>query len=870
MKRIVLLLAACLAFASSVSAQTLSADRFRINTVPCVTTSGADAASGGNNCDTYVKSDGTLWVKTGGAWVQVATTASGAALTKVDDTNVTLALGGAPATALVNAASLTLGWTGTLGLTRGGSAKSLAASNGGIVWTDADSMEVLAATATAGQMLRSGAGATPAWSTATWPATVTQGDLLTATGANAVGVTADVAVGQVLASGGVGAVPAYTASPSLTSIGGAANLELNPIGDLITDPAGNDVLPEVNYDINIGALSKKYLTLHAAELWVETLVAQDTIATIGGRVLVAPTTVLTVDLGDGAGDTTITVKHNEMASGDRVYMESNGKVEFMSIDSGAGGGAGAYTYTVSRDLDGSGRNVWYAGDAVLNTGTTGDGFIDLYSVDGVLSGAGPTIVGNVRTGATYNNLAPRWAIGNLNGLYGYATTIYGSAFGDSAETWMAMDSTNGFRVMHGAAVKTQIDASGNATFTGTVNATAGYFGDSSNRVAIEAAGINVGNTGSIRGGQTAYATGAGFWLGYSGAAYKFSIGNGTTTAVNWDGADLLLYGDLQLGTVNSCVMAGDTFQTARHDILCATYEALEGSATSVGSGGDYIFLPKPTTIGGTTHTHLALNVVGDAHATASLGVGTYGTGTYYTEFNDDGDILIDYNGGTVKLAFDGANGWFTAPGLGVNYNTSIFTGESPYRFVIYESSSGYLPIYLDSEYDNALASVNIRMRTAGTPVNAVTITGNGLTTLRSAADGTLTVNEGEDDAASKTMIAFYRVSDLQGTITTQNAVTAYNTSSDARLKENPVQTRYGREHLAALRVVDFTFIGDTDKNLVTGLMAQDVFKVYPLAVTKPATDDGTWMIDYGKFTPLLIRGWQDHEARIAALEARIK
>jgi hypothetical protein len=45
---------------------------------------------------------------------------TGAALTKTDDTNVTLTLGGSPSTALVNAASLTLGWTGTLSGTRGG------------------------------------------------------------------------------------------------------------------------------------------------------------------------------------------------------------------------------------------------------------------------------------------------------------------------------------------------------------------------------------------------------------------------------------------------------------------------------------------------------------------------------------------------------------------------------------------------------------------------------------------------------------------------------------------------------------------------------------------------------------------------------
>jgi hypothetical protein len=48
----------------------------------------------------------------------------GAALTKTDDTNVTLTLGGAASTALLGASSLTLGWTGTLSATRGGTGAS--------------------------------------------------------------------------------------------------------------------------------------------------------------------------------------------------------------------------------------------------------------------------------------------------------------------------------------------------------------------------------------------------------------------------------------------------------------------------------------------------------------------------------------------------------------------------------------------------------------------------------------------------------------------------------------------------------------------------------------------------------------------------
>ena len=39
---------------------------------------------------------------------------TGAALTEANDTNITLTLGGAASTALLNAASITAGWTGTL------------------------------------------------------------------------------------------------------------------------------------------------------------------------------------------------------------------------------------------------------------------------------------------------------------------------------------------------------------------------------------------------------------------------------------------------------------------------------------------------------------------------------------------------------------------------------------------------------------------------------------------------------------------------------------------------------------------------------------------------------------------------------------
>lgn len=155
-----------------------------LNFASAFTTSGAFAVT-----QTYTGITNVTF-PTSGTLATTAQIPTGAALTKTDDTNVTLTLGGSPTTALVNAASLTLGWTGELGLTRGGTAASLTASNGGIVYSTASAFAILAGTATAGQILRSGSSTTPSWSTATYPATAgTSGNLLISNGTNYISST---------------------------------------------------------------------------------------------------------------------------------------------------------------------------------------------------------------------------------------------------------------------------------------------------------------------------------------------------------------------------------------------------------------------------------------------------------------------------------------------------------------------------------------------------------------------------------------------------------------------------------------------------------------------------------------------------------
>ena len=71
---------------------------------------------------------------------------------------------------------------------------------------------------------------------------------------------------------------------------------------------------------------------------------------------------------------------------------------------------------------------------------------------------------------------------------------------------------------------------------------------------VTAGGITLSGGGSIKGGQTEYddADAAGFFLGYSGATYKFSIGNSDNSKkLTFDGSDLTVTGAIKGGSIQS-------------------------------------------------------------------------------------------------------------------------------------------------------------------------------------------------------------------------------------------------------------------------------------------------------------------------------
>ena len=111
-----------------------------------------------------------------------------------------------------------------------------------------------------------------------------------------------------------------------------------------------------------------------------------------------------------------------------------------------------------------------------------------------------------------------------------------------------------------------------------------------------------------------------------------------------------------------------------------------------------------------------------------------------------------------------------------------------------------------------------------------------------------------------------------GTITVSGSATAYNTSSDYRLKENVDYDWDATTRLKQLKPARFNFIADDTNTLVDGFLAHEAQAVIPEAVTgtKDAVDDdGAAVmqgIDQSKLVPLLVKTILELEARITALE----
>lgn len=144
-------------------------------------------------------------------------------------------------------------------------------------------------------------------------------------------------------------------------------------------------------------------------------------------------------------------------------------------------------------------------------------------------------------------------------------------------------------------------------------------------------------------------------------------------------------------------------------------------------------------------------------------------------------------------------------------------------------------------------------------------------TTNSTSSNGIIIQAGSNSSAGAEMIQFKRNDGTDiGNISQNSATTvAYNTTSDRRLKDNIVNTHFGINDLMKIQVRDYVYKADPAHTPTTGFIAQELYGIFPNAVTKPANEEEMWSVDYGKVTPLLVKAIQDQQATIEAQQKQI-
>jgi len=183
-------------------------------------------------------------------------------------------------------------------------------------------------------------------------------------------------------------------------------------------------------------------------------------------------------------------------------------------------------------------------------------------------------------------------------------------------------------------------------------------------------------------------------------------------------------------------------------------------------------------------------------------------------------------------------------------------------------------------------------------VSSLPANGSGGAAFRADSNGRKNLYLSTSSANNQGLVVFDNSNGTVGSITTNGSATAYNTSSDYRLKENVTDVTDGITRLKKLSPKRFNFIADADTT-VDGFIAHEAATVIPEAVSgekdammdeeyevKAAVtdDDGNVVeeavmgtrsvpdmqgIDQAKLVPLLTAALQEAIAKIETLETKV-
>ena len=157
-----------------------------------------------------------------------------------------------------------------------------------------------------------------------------------------------------------------------------------------------------------------------------------------------------------------------------------------------------------------------------------------------------------------------------------------------------------------------------------------------------------------------------------------------------------------------------------------------------------------------------------------------------------------------------------------------------------------------------------------TPSSALEMSGS----LDNTSSKLLRLTRSNQGSSPAKAVGFYSGGSERGSITVSNFATAYNTSSDYRLKENVVPIEDGINRLMSLKPCRFNFI--SEEQVVDGFLAHEAQNIVPEAISgekDQIDEDGNEVyqgIDQAKLVPLLTAALQEAIKRIEILEQKNK
>jgi len=303
----------------------------------------------------------------------------------------------------------------------------------------------------------------------------------------------------------------------------------------------------------------------------------------------------------------------------------------------------------------------------------------------------------------------------------------------------------------------------------------------------------------------------------------------------------------------------------RLHVFFSNSTAYNSSSFETNSLGSYI-RNSDTTVGSYVgmqfavgnNSDAAIAAVRTADANAALTFGTRGTGSgaiiERMRIDSSGNVGIgtDTPSATLEIKPPGADGSFRVTS-DANFGNNV---------VISQGYNSYIT-----------ASNNLYMGVGGTANNLNIVDGNLLVNCTalptgSAAGFGFTADQlytATTTTSANTQVRFYNGNGLVGNITTEGSATAYNTSSDQRLKENITDANDAGDKIDAIKVRQYDWKAD-GSHQDYGMVAQELMTVAPEAVSGDPESEQMMGVDYSKLVPMLIKEIQSLRNRVAQLE----